>query len=123
MPAEPLLNEPALIYALDPSIAIPEDELGSVFGLCVVACYDRKVEREFFIDVLNKAMNGVRLLRGLNAELTMYQGCSLPAEDNAKKLFNDMAMLSLKEIKVIRAALLEKMKLVHECRTDPKQVS
>jgi len=123
MPVNPTLNEAALISGLDPSTAIPAQELYVVFTLAVLACFDRKVERPFFMDVLEGAVNGIKLLRGLDAEVSIIEKCGLAVDDPSRKIFIDMADLSLKELRGIRRKLQEKMLLVEQCPTAEDKIS
>lgn len=54
MPADPKLNEPALLKSLrDPDALIAPEGARFLCNLVLLAAYDRKVDREYFAEVLS----------------------------------------------------------------------
>lgn len=107
----PIINELALIRALNPDVPITPDGLRAVSCLCVHACFDRRVERKFFVEVVDAMADVFTLMRDLENGIVI-DGKMQPATPQV-----------VQHIKALRIGLGHRMELVQQCPTAEDKVS
>lgn len=124
MPADPKLNEQAILNTLrNEAAAITPNGMRSLMTLVLMCAYDRKVEREFFGDLLDDcAMIEVDLadLEKAGALRTLYVG-EHPGE-TPTKIDEQVDKICCGFFRK-RQGLAEKMSLISQCPTTSDKVS
>ncbi len=123
MAGDPQIDEDKLLFILDPDNDISLPALRVSFYVAVVCAYDRKVEREFFGDVLEIMRKATAL------QATMEVGksiCEWIKEQDSKR---DCAVLqegmeaAVQEMQGYRKEMYNKLKLVAQCPTSDDKLS
>lgn len=124
MPADPKLNEERLLATLrDETLPVSVNSWRAIGELVLMACYDRKVEREFFAEVMDLLCEGQAAINELAVTarmITLLQGVS---PEHPCVILKGIADDWAKMFTVKRRALVEKFYLVTECPTTLDKVS
>lgn len=123
MGVSPVFDEQHLIRLLNPAVDIPLETLENLFGFTIMACFDRRVERDFMADVVLSCLGGVRAARGMVAEARVLTACEAPQDDAIKTKVEHMVNASALELQAIRNGLFTKMGLLSQCPTAADPVS
>lgn len=107
----PMLNEQGLINALNPDSPITPDGLRTVTLLSLFACFDRKVERQFFVEMLEHMGDMFTLLRDYEEGMIIGGNQTPPVPRVAINL------------KHLRSYFAHHMALVAQCPTAADKVS
>lgn len=114
----PILDEQAIYATLGVSAALETLEYTRYAAVNVVAaCFDRKVERDFFIDVLNLAFNINEHARRFQLASAVVDGLSATPPMPLEKIVATRDILGA-ELETWRKKLFAKMALVIEMPHD-----
>lgn len=124
MPVDPMLNEPAILKALrNEAEPITPNGMRSLMTFVVLAAYDRKVEREFFIGLLDDvAMIGIDLAEMEKAGALRSLFTNQHPDKEPTKI-NDQVDKICQGFFRKRQMLADKMDLISQCPTLSDKVS
>lgn len=124
MPSNPKLNEQALLAALrNEHIPLTPNTFRSLLSLTTLACYDRKVEREFFADWIDQcAMLGIDLADMESAGRMRVLYTSMHPDKEPKALDAEIDRL-MQGFMAKRRRLAEQFDKVTQCPTEADKVS
>lgn len=110
------MNEEHLLSMLDPDVPASVEEISLAAAMAVMDCFDRKVQREFFWDVLTKA--GQMFTSVKQAEIIAAVQSGKGETEPAPEMIQ-----VVQQIRALRRSLYEKMTLVAQCPTDDDKIS
>jgi hypothetical protein len=120
------MDEAAIQATLDNSTRLSPSGLRGLMVLVLLACYDRRVTRKFFVEMLEDVQSMYIMIDRLEAGV--YVGNVLcdhtPAETTGKKpekLVTELAKITAK-IGDLRVKMHEKMGLLMECPTSDDKI-
>ncbi len=124
MPADPKLNESRILEALaNDELMLTPNGARSLFSLVLLACYDRKVERDFMADMIDKCAEAEQTVADLECAGRMYTVLyTIEPEGTPANLNEEVERLSRLWISR-RKALAEKFSLVCQCPTTLDRVN
>lgn len=124
MPADPKLNEARLLLTLsNDDIPLTPDGVRALCSLVVLACYDRKVEREFFASVLDLVATINSALGEIICGGRMAQALHDVDPERTPTLLMEQSVVHGRIFRQTRKLLAEKFALVTQCPTTQDKVS
>ena len=121
MSEKPLLNEDFILNILHPSTAVSPDDLRTCLRFLVLDCYDRKILREPFDEILVMTNELAGIVT--RAEFTALVTSTFRKAGTPTPTF-DATLLSLQnEMAAKRLALLDKFAKVMECPTEKLEIN
>lgn len=124
MPADPKLNEPRILASLrDEMLPLSVNGWRSLCEIVLMACYDRKVEREFFAEVLDlvgetqTAIDEIEMI-GRMMKLLMVLG-----PDKQSEMLVNAAQGMGKMFMHKRRQMADKFALLCQCPTTADKIS
>lgn len=124
MGTDPKLNEGRIYSTLcDESIPLSTDGWRALGQLVVLACYDRKVEREFFAEILNLVGETQASLDAVEDAMRMHHLLQVACPGEESKILSKVAQDSGKVFLGARRQLAAKFSLVYQCPTTEDKIS
>lgn len=121
MSEKPVLNEDYIIGILHPSTPVQPDDLRTCLRFVVLACYDRKILREPFDEILTATGELSEIVT--RAELTALVTRTFRNFGTETPTFNKALLELQNEMAAKRLSLLEKFSKVMECPTEKLEIN
>ena len=124
MPADPQLPEKAMLNTLaDVEHPVTSTGMRQLMLLILLACYDRKVERDFMASMLYETTE----LHELIGDMESAERCRIMCEDmkiiDISKQYEKEIQDSLEKFCAMRTSLAKKFSLVTQCPTTGDKIS
>lgn len=119
----PVLDEQALFDVLDPNVPQPPQVIRNTLYMFLVDCYDRKVQREFFVGVLSQVLNGYTRIRTIETCMTTMQTMMASEPERDSTSLQEAMEHACKELYNVCKVIHEKMGLVMQCPKEGDSIS
>ena len=119
----PKMDERLLLANIEPTTPATPDMIRNWFMCVVLDCFDRKVEREFFVEALNRLVRMVTMLRELEMGVTIGNAMVAAEPDRVPTLLQEALDGVTSKVFAERAALHAQMSLLAQCPMAEDKIS
>lgn len=114
---DPELNEEQILQFLVSDVPISPNGIRTISGLVLLACYDRKVTREYMAKMIDHNQNINIILQGLEKTFRLREAMKLLRPNASTPQLDQNFEELIKRLVALRYRIAEDFKAVTECPT------